>query len=98
MIKPIVISALLATSMSTSAIELELTDSNNGIYAKTTEGSKPVSGAIVNVSNVPQLNDKLFTTDERGRVFIPLSLNASRSVRVETSDMNVDTIFHGHRR
>ncbi|MGF1687092.1 hypothetical protein L4C36_10395 [Photobacterium japonica] len=94
MLKVIALSTLLITSMSASAAVLKLTDTNSGIYVQANEQSQPVSGLTVKVTNVPQLNDASFTTDEHGRVFIPLSLNASRSVRVEASDMESNTIFH----
>ncbi|MDD1830223.1 hypothetical protein LRP52_49805 [Photobacterium sp. ZSDE20] len=98
MLKSIALSTLLIASASASAVELQLRDTQNGIYVKATEQSEPASGLTVNVANVPQLNDASFTTDERGRVFIPLTLNSSRSVKVEASDMGQSvastTIFH----
>ena len=103
MLKSIALSTLLVASMSASAVELNITDSASGIHVKATGQSGPEAGLTVNVTNVPQLNGASFTTDERGRVFIPLSLNASRSVNIVASDdmdMSVasTTVFHSHSR
>ena len=103
MLKSIALSTILVASMSASAVELNITDSGSGIHVKATEQSAPAAGLKVNLTNVPQLNGTTFTTDERGRVFIPLSLNASRSVKVVASDdmdMSVAsrTVFHSHSR
>ena len=88
MIKTIALSTLLLASLSAMAgVQLKLIDSANGVYVKATELSRPVSGLDIKVENVPQLNGVSFSTDKRGRVFIPLSLNASRSVKVEAIDM-----------
>ena len=103
MLKSIALSTLLVASMSASAVELNITDASSGIHVKATEQSAPAAGLTVSVTNVPQLNGASFTTDERGRVFIPLSLNASRSVNIVASDdmdMSVasTTVFHSHSR
>ncbi|PSW13184.1 hypothetical protein C9J01_10020 [Photobacterium rosenbergii] len=103
MLKSIALSTLLVASMSASAVDLNITDSGSGLHIKATDQSAPAAGLKVNVTNVPQLNGSSFTTDENGRVFIPLSLNASRSVKVvATDDMDMSvasrTVFHSHSR
>ena len=103
MLKSIALSTLLVASMSASAVDLNITDASSGIHVKATKQSAPAAGLMVSVTNVPQLNGVSFMTDERGRVFIPLSLNASRSVNiVATDDMDMSvastTVFHSHSR
>ena len=103
MLKSIALSTLLVASMSATAVELNTSNTNSGIYVKATDQSSPAAGLTVSVTNVPQHDGASFTTDERGRVFILLSLNASRSVNIVASDdmdMSVasTTVFHSHSR
>ncbi|QUJ69289.1 hypothetical protein KDD30_21195 (plasmid) [Photobacterium sp. GJ3] len=83
-----VLTATAVLLMSTSALaDIRVTDTNNGAWVTVTENGQPAANASVSVANVPQQR-KTFTTDERGRVFIPLQLNASRSVKFEATTEN----------
>lgn len=89
MLKHIALSMLLFTSVNTFAqIDLDLTESVNGIFVQAKENRKPVSGLEIQVANT-NIHIKTFITDENGEVFIPKTFRSSRFVRVEAIESGV---------
>jgi len=60
--------------------DMKIVDTANGAWVTVSEQGAPVVNAEVTVKNVPQ-SKGTYTTNENGRVFVPLSLNSSRSVK-----------------
>ncbi|OAN11246.1 hypothetical protein A3K86_20020 [Photobacterium jeanii] len=77
--KVIAASAVLVISSSAFA-DIRVTDTHNGAWVTVMENGKPAANAEVTVANVPQSRGT-YTTDERGRVFVPLTLENSRSIK-----------------
>ena len=78
-LKVLTVTAVIA--MSTSAFaDIRVADTHNGAWVTVTENGQPAANASVSVANVPQ-QKKSYTTDEKGRVFIPLTLENSRSIK-----------------
>ncbi|MEZ8093833.1 DUF4198 domain-containing protein [Photobacterium swingsii] len=76
-----VITATAVLLMSSSAFaDIRVADTHNGAWVTITENGQPAANAKVSVANVPQQKES-YTTDERGRVFIPLTLESSRSIK-----------------
>lgn len=93
----LIFAILLLPFSLTSFANVSVTDSKNGAWVKVTENGLPSTGAVIHVENIPQIT-KSFTTDDNGRVFIPISLNHSTSIKYKaiTSNGKVfsDTEFH----
>ncbi|KLV04578.1 MULTISPECIES: hypothetical protein [Photobacterium] len=82
-LKVITASAVLIMSSSAMA-DIRVADTQNGAWVTVTENGQPAANASVSVANVPQQR-KMYKTDENGRVFIPLSLQSSRSVKYKAT-------------
>lgn len=93
----IVLATMAIAFSSTSFADLRVTNSQNGAWVKVTENGQPAVNATVSIENFPQVS-KTFQTDEDGRVFIPLSLNNSRSLKYKavTEEGNVHSRFAFH--
>ncbi|OAN11247.1 hypothetical protein A3K86_20025 [Photobacterium jeanii] len=78
-LKVIAASAVLVMSSSAFA-DIRVSSNANGAWVTVTENGQPAPNAEVTVANVPQSRGT-FKTDETGRVFIPLTLHNSRSVK-----------------
>lgn len=76
----VVLSTLLIAFSSVSFAGISVTDSNNGAWLTVTDKGQPAVNAMVSVENLPQIQST-FQTDSHGRVFVPLSLNRSTSVK-----------------
>ncbi|MGF1727132.1 hypothetical protein [Photobacterium nomapromontoriensis] len=71
--------------MSSSAIaDIRVADTHNGAWVTVTENGQPAANASVSVANLPQQR-KSYKTDEHGRVFIPLTLQNSRSIKYKAT-------------
>ena len=76
-----VLTASAVILMSTSAIaDIRVADTQNGAWVTVTENGQPAANAQVSIANVPQQR-QTYTTDDKGRVFIPLTLENSRSIK-----------------
>lgn len=76
-----VMTATAAILLSTSALaDIRVADTHNGAWVTVTENGQPAANASVSVANVPQQR-KTYQTDEKGRVFIPLTIEQSRSIK-----------------
>lgn len=91
------LAAVLLSVSSLSYADIQVTDSENGAWIKVTENGKPAVNSVISVENQPQSLSS-FNTDETGRVFIPLAMNHSSSVKFKavTTDGNeyTRTAFH----
>lgn len=76
----IALASLMMGFSAMSYADIQVTDTQNGAWVTVTDGGQPSVNAVVSVVNQPQASNT-FRTDESGRVFIPLSLNHSRSVK-----------------
>ncbi|MDO6496777.1 hypothetical protein [Photobacterium sanguinicancri] len=76
----IVLASMLIAFSSMSFAGLKVVDSQNGAWVTVTDNGKPVADAVVSATNVPQSKSE-FKTNEKGRVFIPLTMNHSKSVK-----------------
>ena len=84
--------------MSSSAFaDIRVADTHNGAWVTVTNNGQPAANASVSVANVPQQR-KTYKTDENGRVFIPLTLENSRSIkyRATTKDGKTSSRFAFH--
>ncbi|EAS44310.1 hypothetical protein C9J48_05410 [Photobacterium profundum] len=93
-----VITATAVILMSTSVLaDIRVADTHNGAWITVTENGAPAANASVSVANVPQQKQS-YQTDENGRVFIPLTLENSRSVKykatTETGKKSSRFAFH----
>ncbi|KXI21687.1 transthyretin-like family protein [Photobacterium sanguinicancri] len=80
-----VMTATAVLLMSSSAFaDIRVADTHNGAWVTITENGQPAANAKVSVANVPQQRES-YTTDERGRVFIPLTLESSRSIKYKAT-------------
>nr|WP_086940842.1 carboxypeptidase regulatory-like domain-containing protein [Thaumasiovibrio occultus] len=85
--KTITLSAMILASTAAFA-DIRVTDDHTGLWVKVEDSAgQPDAGAKVMITNLPQ-NRTVYTTNDSGRVFIPISLPSSRSVKLEavTSD------------
>ncbi|MEJ2763818.1 hypothetical protein VV869_07530 [Photobacterium sp. MCCC 1A19761] len=90
--------AAAAVAMSTSAFaDIKISDRENGAWVTVTHQGAPAANATVSVVNLPQVRQK-YQTDENGRVFLPISVTNSRSVkyRAVTQEGNVYSKFAFH--
>lgn len=76
----IALSSVLIAFSSMSFADISISDTQNGAWVKVTDNGQPSANAVVSVENQPQVKGT-YQTDDSGRVFIPLSLNSSRSVK-----------------
>ena len=71
--------------MSSSAFaDIRVADTHNGAWVTVTDNGQPAANATVSVANVPQQRGT-YKTDENGRVFIPLTLENSRSIKYKAT-------------
>ncbi|MGF1687220.1 DUF4198 domain-containing protein [Photobacterium japonica] len=84
--------------MSSSAFaDIRVADTHNGAWVTVTNNGQPAANASVSVANVPQQR-QTYQTDENGRVFIPLTLENSRSIKYKatTKDGKTSSRFAFH--
>lgn len=97
----IVLATMAIAFSSASFADIQVTSTQNGAWVKVTDNGQPAANAMVTIENLPQVR-KSFQTDENGRVYIPLSLNKSSSLKFKavTEEGNVHSrfAFHGDRR
>ncbi|UXI02450.1 hypothetical protein [Photobacterium sp. TY1-4] len=97
----IALASLLMGFSALSYADIQVTDTQNGAWVTVTDGGQPSANAVVSVVNQPQAQNS-FRTDDSGRVFIPLSLNHSRSVKysavTESGNEYSRFAFHGVRK
>ncbi|MGF1701648.1 hypothetical protein L4D09_15255 [Photobacterium makurazakiensis] len=81
------ITALLVLFSAATLADIDIADTKNGSWITVSNNGAVEENASVTVSNIPQVTQS-FKTNSNGRVFIPLSLNSSRSVQYKaiTSD------------
>ncbi|AJR06353.1 hypothetical protein C9J03_13380 [Photobacterium gaetbulicola] len=80
-----VLTATAVIVMSSSAFaDIRVADTHNGAWVTVTENGQPAANATVSVANVPQQRQS-YKTDENGRVFIPLTLENSRSIKYKAT-------------
>lgn len=93
----IVLSSIMIAFSSMSFADISITDTQNGAWVTVTDGGQPSANATVSIENQPQVRST-FQTDDSGRVFVPLSLNHSRSVKYKavTEDGNEYSRFAFH--
>ena len=79
-----IVSTIIATTivlLSGAALaDIRVADTHNGAWVTVTHDGSPIERAQVSVKNVPQ-QKKTYITNERGRVFVPLTLENSRSIK-----------------
>ncbi len=63
-----------------SLADMKIVNTTNGAWVTTSEHGMPAANSEVTVKNIPQSRGT-YITNENGRVFIPLSLKNSRSVK-----------------
>ncbi|OAN17858.1 hypothetical protein A3K86_02775 [Photobacterium jeanii] len=76
----IVLTSMLIAFSSMSFAGMKVVDSQNGAWVTVTDNGKPVADAVVKATNVAQSQAE-YKTNEKGRVFIPLTMNASKAVK-----------------
>lgn len=93
----IILAAMAIAFSSASLADLRVSSMSNGAWVKVTENGQPAANATVSLVNVPQVR-QTFQTSENGRVFLPISLNNSRSIKFKavTEDGNVYSRFAFH--
>lgn len=79
--KTIIASGLLLLS-GTALADIRIADTHNGAWVSVSHNGSPIQGAEVTVKNVPQ-QKSTYITDESGRVFVPLTLENSRSIKYQ---------------
>ncbi|MDX1301530.1 hypothetical protein [Photobacterium sp.] len=87
--KTIIASGLLLLSGTTLA-DIRVADTHNGAWVSVSHDGSPIQGAEVTVKNVPQ-QKATYITDENGRVFIPLTLENSRSIKYQVTKPDATT-------
>ncbi|MCW8327657.1 hypothetical protein MD588_02460 [Photobacterium sp. SDRW27] len=75
-----VLATAVLTFSATSSADIRVTDTQNGAWVKVTDNGQPAVNATVSLENYPQVG-QTFQTGENGRVFIPISVNNSRSIK-----------------
>lgn len=95
--KTVLVSTLILLSGNVLA-DIRVADTHNGAWVTVTHNGSPVEGAQVSVKNVPQ-QKKTYLTNESGRVFIPLTLENSRSIKYKVTKPNAEKsesrfVFH----
>lgn len=98
----VVLSSIMIAFSSISLADISVSDTQSGAWVTVTENGQPAANATVSLKNLPH-NRNTFQTNEKGRVFVPLSLNHSRSIKyvAVTEDGNKYSryAFHGeHKR
>ncbi|MCG7587071.1 hypothetical protein [Photobacterium sp. OFAV2-7] len=93
----IALSSVLIAFSSMSFADISISDTQNGAWVKVTDNGQPSANAVVSVENQSQVKGT-YQTDDSGRVFIPLSLNSSKSVKYKavTEDGNEFNRFAFH--
>ncbi len=92
------ISTLLVLFSAASFADINIVDTKNGSWVTVSKNGAAEENALVTTPKLSQLNQS-FSTDENGRVFIPLPLNSSRSIQYKV--VTVDgaefsrSAFHG---
>lgn len=82
-IKVLTASAVILLSFSALA-DVRIVDTHNGAWVMVRDNGQPVSNANVNLVNVPQQHGS-YKTDDNGQVFIPITLENSRSVKYQVT-------------
>jgi hypothetical protein len=82
-IKTIFASSLLLLSGMALA-DIRVADTHNGAWISVSHGGNPIEGAQVTVKNVPQ-QKATYITNKHGRVFVPLTLENSRSIKYQVT-------------
>ncbi|WP_413113331.1 hypothetical protein [Thaumasiovibrio sp. DFM-14] len=83
-VKTITAAALIILSGSALA-DIRVIDTENGAWITVKDSAgNPESGATVRITNVPQERET-YMTDENGRVYVPISLERSRSIKYEAT-------------
>ncbi|WEM44310.1 hypothetical protein PTW35_23800 (plasmid) [Photobacterium sp. DA100] len=88
-IKTVIASGLLLLS-GTALADIKIADTHSGAWISVSHDGSPIKGAEVTVKNVPQ-QKSTFSTNENGRVFIPLTLENSRSIKYEVIKPGTNT-------
>lgn len=93
----LVLAAMAMTFSSVSLADLRVSSMSHGAWVTVTEQGHPAANATVSLVNVPQVR-QTFQTDENGRVFLPISINNSRSIKFKavTEEGNVYSRFAFH--
>ncbi|OLQ72899.1 hypothetical protein BIT28_06865 [Photobacterium proteolyticum] len=96
--KILTLSTVLAVFSSFSFADISIADSNSGAWVTVSDSGKPSVNATVTVENQPQIKE-IFKTNENGRVFVPLSINHSTSIKYKAVTEDGKTFsrfaFHG---
>ncbi|MGF1734880.1 hypothetical protein [Photobacterium satsumensis] len=88
LIPTIMLTAMFIPSLVSA--QIRVTDTHNGAWVSVYENNEPVPNASVTIANVPQVK-KNYMTDSKGKVFIPLTLESSRSVKYKATTENGST-------
>ncbi|UTV28817.1 DUF4198 domain-containing protein [Photobacterium atrarenae] len=93
----LVLAAATVTMSSAAFADIKISDRENGAWVTVTHEGAPAANATVSIVNLPQVRQK-YKTDENGRVFLPISVTNSRSVkfRAVTQEGNVYSKFAFH--
>ncbi len=85
--KTVTLSALILMSGSALA-DIRVVDTESGAWVTVRDNNgNPEAGAMVKMTNVPQ-DKEVYTTNANGRVFIPITLERSRSIRLEAQSQD----------
>ena len=95
--KQIGIAALMMSASSMTLADIRVIDSQAGSWVRVTEQGHPAANARVSVNNKSN-RGRVFTTNERGEVFIPLYTRHSQvleySVLTENGNEYSETALH----
>ncbi|MGF1862107.1 hypothetical protein [Photobacterium profundum] len=92
------ISTLLVLFSAATLADINIVDTKNGSWVTVSKNGVAEENALVTTPKLYQLN-QAFNTNDNGRVFIPLSLNSSRSIQYKAVTSNGEEFlriaYHG---
>lgn len=95
--KQIAIAALMVSASSVTLADIRVIDTQAGSWVRVTEQGQPAANARVSVNNKSN-RGRVFITNERGEVFIPLYTRHSQvlhySVLTENGNEYSETALH----
>ncbi|MGF1727135.1 hypothetical protein [Photobacterium nomapromontoriensis] len=64
---------------------IHVADTHNGAWVTVTNNGQPAANSSVSITNVPQ-HREMYKTDKNGRVFIPITLENSQSIKYKATN------------
>ncbi|MGF1701150.1 hypothetical protein L4D09_12705 [Photobacterium makurazakiensis] len=87
-IPTIILTAMFIPSLVSA--QIRVADTHNGVWVSVYENNEPVSNVSVTIANVPQVKES-YITNSKGKVFIPMTLESSRSLKYKATTANGNT-------